>query len=305
MFRSSASPRAGQPPVAAGVALTQMRRRVQLGRAGVWAALAAGPLALAVAVSQPAETVASSPASKPQRTEQTASVADPSGYVAEFVDAWLRSSDDASSAAARRAQSMAPEVSLPTLKDDAPAPRRVTPLRSAPGKGGQWSVTVAAQYAERVRYFAVPAISAAGGGSFAVTAAPALVAAPALHPLPESDYRVSVEDGPLTTTAGEFLSAYLAGRGEVGRYLAPGVTMSAPSPAATTSVEVEEVLAREQSAAGEKVPPDGTTVHVLVAVEALDASGRWPLSYELTLSSRDGRWEIAAPVAGTAGGERR
>ncbi|MEV2256505.1 conjugal transfer protein [Streptomyces sp. NPDC050147] len=305
MFRSTASPGAGKYPVAAGVALTQMRRRVRFGRAGVWAALAAGPLALAVAISQPSATSAAPPASKPQRTERMASVADPSGYAAQFLDAWLRSSDDASSEAARRAQSMAPDVTLPSLEEGAPAPRRVTPVRSIPKKGGQWSVTVAAQYAHAVRYFAVPAITAAGGGSFAVTAPPALVAAPALHAAPESAYGVTVEEGPLTATAGEFLSAYLAGRGEVGRYLAPGVRMPALSPAAARSVEVEDVLAREESAAGETVPRDGTRVHVLVTVEARDGSGRWPLAYELTLSSRGGRWEIAALASGTTGGEQR
>jgi hypothetical protein len=291
--------------VAAGVALTQMRRRVQVGRAGVWTALAAGPLALAVAISRPSTTVAAAPESMPQRTEQTASVSDPSGYVAEFIDAWLRSSDDASNAAARRAQSMAPDVTLPSLDEDAPAPRRVTPVRSAPTSSGRWSVTVAAQYADAVCYFAVPAIAAAGGGSFAVTAAPALVAAPARHAVPDSAYTVTVEEGPLTTTAGEFLSAYLAGRGEISRYLAPGVQMSAVSPAAANSVEVEEVSAREESATGEKVARDGTAVHVLVSVEARDDAGRWPLAYELTLSSRGGRWEIAALVSGTAGGEER
>lgn len=307
MFRSAPPPTdAPKRPVAAGVALTQMRRRVQFGRVGVWAALAAGPLALAVAIGQPSATVAATPAPKPQRTQTTTAVTDPSGYVTQFVDAWLRSSDDASSAAGRRAQSMAPGVTLPTLDDDAPTPRRVTPVRSAPKEGGQWSVTVAAQYADAVRYFAVPAISAAaGGGSFAVTAAPALVAAPTQHPMPASSYGVTVEEGPLTTTAQDFLSAYLAGRGEVDRYLAPGVRMSAVSPAAASSVEVEEVSAREESAAGEKVPGDGTTVHVLVTVEARDDAGRWPLAYELTLSSRGGRWEIAALASGTAGGEER
>ncbi|MGW7067074.1 conjugal transfer protein [Streptomyces sp. NPDC054855] len=300
MFRSTASPPgAGRQPIAAGIALTQMRRRVQLGRAGVWTALAAGPLALAVAVAQPSATVAATPEPKPQRATQTASVGDPAGYVVEFVDAWLRSTDDASSAASRRAQSMAPDVTLPTLDEDAPAPRRVTAVRSAPRKGGQWSVTVAAQYADAVRYFAVPAIASASGASFAVTAAPALVTAPALHRVPDSPYEVTVPEGPLATTVGEFVGAYLAGRGEVSRYLAPGVDLTAISPAAATSVEVQEVTAREQSAAADQVPRDGTTVRVLAQVEARDGGGRWPLAYELTLSARDGRWEIAALVSGT------
>ncbi|MEV0254723.1 conjugal transfer protein [Streptomyces sp. NPDC050732] len=302
MSRPKQSPDAGRPPVAAGVALTQMRRRVQWGRAGVWAALAAGPLALAVAALQPSTTVAA-PGVAAQRPVQPAAVADPAGYVAEFVDAWLRSSEDADSAAGRRAQSMAPGVPLPSLEEDAQAPRRVTPVRSVPRGGGQWSVTVAAQYADAVRYFAVPALVSASGDSFAVTAAPALVAAPALYRVPVSAFRVTVPEGPLTQTAKEFLLAYLAGRGEVGRYLAPGVEVAAVSPAAAQDVEVQEVAAREETAAEGGVPRDGTRVHTLVQVEADGAAGRWPLAYELTLAARGGRWEIAALSSGS-GGER-
>ncbi|MGW5736386.1 MULTISPECIES: conjugal transfer protein [Streptomyces] len=304
MFRSAASPPGAGPPVAAGIALTQMRRRVQLGRAGVWTALAAGPLALALAVGRPAATVAA-PAPTPQHTEQTATLADPAGFVVEFVDAWLRSSDETGSAAARRVQAMAPGILLPSPADEAPVPRRVTAVRSMPGKDGRWSVTVAAQYADVVRYFAVPAIASADGASFAVTAAPALVAAPARHKIPGSPYRVTVPEGPLATTAAEFLTAYLAGRGQVNRYLAPGVKLTAISPPAAASIEVQEVTAREHVAATEQVPGDHTTVHVLAQVQARAAAGRWPLAYELTLSARDGRWEIAALVSGTTGGARR
>ncbi|MEU5957940.1 hypothetical protein [Streptomyces sp. NPDC047525] len=85
MFRSTASPDTVPRPAAAGLALTQMRRRVQIGRAGVWAALAAGPLALAVTVGQPSPTIAATPQPAKQHTAQTTSVTDPSGYVAQFV----------------------------------------------------------------------------------------------------------------------------------------------------------------------------------------------------------------------------
>ncbi|MFD4630316.1 conjugal transfer protein [Streptomyces sp. NPDC058284] len=301
MYRSKQSADAGGPPVAAGVALTQMRRRVRCSRAGLWAAVAAGPIALAVALLQPSPTVTAVLRSAPQHPAHRRTV-DPAGYVAQFVDVWLRSREDTSSAAGRRAQSMAPDVPLPSLAEDAPAPRRVTPVRSVPRTGGQWSVTVAAQYAESVRYFAVSALVSASGTSFAVTAAPAVVAAPTPHAVPASRYRVRVPKGPLWQTAEEFLSAYLAGRGEVGRYLAPGVQMSAVSPVAAKDVEVQDVAAREP-AAGAAGPGEGTRVHVQVHVEASDAAGRWPLSYELTLAARGGRWEIAALSSG-AGGER-
>ncbi|WP_409239743.1 conjugal transfer protein [Streptomyces sp. PA5.6] len=221
----------------------------------------------------------------------------------QFVDAWLRSRADASTEAGRLAQAMAPEVVLPSLAKNAPVPRRVTPVRSVPRSGGQWSVTVAAQYADAVRYFVVSALVSADGGSFTVTAPPALVAAPAVHPVPASAYGVTVSQGPLRQAVEEFLSAYLAGQGEVGRYLAPGVRMAAVSSAAFKDVEAREVTAREDAAAAADVPRDGTRVHVQVQVEARDDSGHWPLSYELTLAARSGRWEIAKLTAG-AGGER-
>ncbi|GHC88407.1 hypothetical protein GCM10010349_75670 [Streptomyces flavofungini] len=290
--------------MAAGAALSQMHRRVRLGRLAVWAALAAGPLALLVFAVQPSHPSAAAPAPTPQRTAQIASVADPAGYAAEFVDAWLRSTTDLSGPAAEHAQAMGPDVALPTRRDGAPAPRQVTPVRSVPRGGAVWSVTVAAQYADAVRYFAVPVAVSSDGGAVTVTAAPALVGAPARLPVPDSPYGVTVENGPLTATARGFLSAYLAGQGEVGRYVAPGVKLTAVSPAAATSVAVREVAAREEAAADNSVPRAGTQAHVLVHIEARDGKGRWPLAYELTLAARGGRWEIAAMAAGSAGGER-
>ncbi|MFI5877096.1 hypothetical protein ACIBAH_32530 [Streptomyces sp. NPDC051445] len=62
----------------------------------------------------------------------------------------------------------------------------------------------------------------------------------------------------------------------------------------------------EKAAATEQVLADGTTVRVLASVEAREATGRWPLAYELTLKARSGRWEVAALQSGTAqdGGAR-
>ncbi|MGW2939212.1 hypothetical protein ACWDA7_47600 [Streptomyces sp. NPDC001156] len=90
------------------------------------------------------------------------------------------------------------------------------------------------------------------------------------------------------------------GAGEVDRYLAPGVNLTALSPAPYTAVSVEQISAVEEAAAAEKVPADGTTVRVLASVEARNAGGRWPLVYELTLKARSGRWEVAALQSRTA-----
>ncbi|MGW2572676.1 conjugal transfer protein [Streptomyces sp. NPDC001537] len=290
-------------PMAAGARLEAMRRRVRLSRVAVWTVIAAGPLALCVAVTSTPTTVAAAPATKPTAVRTAAAAADPGGYAQVFIGAWLRSdANDETSAQARLAQSMAPDVELPDPAADAQsAPQSVTAVRSAQRGTGAWSVTVAAQYAGgSVRYYAVPVASDSAGSSFTVTGAPGVVAGPARASVPKSPYTVTVPDGDLSSSVGEFLTAYLTGAGEVDRYLAPGVKLTAVSPAPYKAVAVQQVLAIEEAAAAEQVPADGTTVHILASVEARDATGRWPLAYELTLKARSGRWEVAALQSGTA-----
>lgn len=289
-------------PMAAGARLESMRRRVRLSRLAVWTVIAAGPIALCVAVASTATTVEAATPAAPTAVRTAAGAADPSGYAQVFVSAWLRSSaDDETSAQARLAQSLAPDVELPDpAAGTQPAPQSVTAVRSAQRSGGAWSVTVAAQYADgSVRYYAVPVVAGGAGASFAVSGAPGVVAGPARAEAAKSPYGVSVPDGALSSAVREFLTAYLTGSGEVDRYLAPGVTLSAVSPAPYAAVSVQQVSAVEQAAAGEQVPGDGTTVRVLVQVEARGAGGRWPLAYELTLRARSGRWEVAALESGT------
>ncbi|RPF30272.1 conjugal transfer protein [Streptomyces sp. TLI_185] len=298
-----AAPSEAAAPMAAGARLEAMRRRVRLSRVAVWTVIAAGPIALAVAVASTPTTVAAAPATKPTPVRTATAATDPGGYAQVFVTAWLRSdANDETSAQARLAQSMAPDVELPDPAADAhSAPQSVTAVRSAQRGTGAWSVTVAAQYADgSVRYYAVPVASDHAGASFTVTGAPGVVAGPARAEVPNSSYAVTVPEGDLSSAVGQFLTAYLTGAGEVDRYLAPGVNLTAVSPAPYTAVAVQQVSAIEEAAAAEKVPADGTTVHILASAEARDASGRWPLAYELTLKTRSGRWEVAALQSGTA-----
>lgn len=297
------------PPTVAGVDLARTRRTIRLGRAGAWACLMAGPAALVTLVmSWPTTTVVAQAPPAPVRTAASPAPADPSGYVTEFVDAWLRSdADTPDSSAAARALRLGPDVTLPEPDRDKAVPgkglEKVTAVRSVPRAGGQWSVTVAAQYTDTVRYFAVPAAASRSGAAVTVTGPPALVAAPGAAKAGTSPYKVEVPDGPLADTVGDFLGAYLSGSGDVDRYLAPGTSLSPVLPAAAekTGVDVDVVTAREETAAGGQVPADGTRVHVLASVSARTTAGVWPLSYELTLSARGGRWEIAALTSG--GGE--
>ncbi|WP_328876344.1 conjugal transfer protein [Streptomyces sp. NBC_00287] len=297
------------PPMAAGLALEAMRRRARLTRIAVWSVIAAGPIALGVAVTSTPTTAGAAPLPKPSTVRTTAVAADPAGYAQLFVGAWLRSNaDDAANAQTRLAQSLAPDVELPDPATNAhPAPESVTAVRSAQRADGGWSVTVAAQYADgAVRYYTVPVATDRAGTIFTVTGAPGVVAGPARAEAPPAPYAVTVPDGELAATVGEFLSAYLTDAGEVDRYLAPGVHLTAVSPAPYQAVTVQQVLAVEEAAAAERMPGDGTKVRVLAQVEARDAQGRWPLGYELTLTARSGRWDIAELQTGTSrgGGER-
>ncbi|WP_416963308.1 conjugal transfer protein [Streptomyces sp. Agncl-13] len=298
-----ASESGAAPPMAAGARLEAMRRRVRLSRLAAWTAIAAGPIALCVAVASSPTTVEAATATTSTAVRTTPAAADPGGYAQVFVGAWLRSSaDDETSAQARLAQSLAPDVELPDPVSGTQAkPESVVAVRSAQHDNA-WSVTVAAQYADgSVRYYAVPVAVGGAGASFAVTGAPGVVAGPARAEAAKSPYGVSVPEGDLSSALGEFFAAYLTGSGEVSRYLAPGVTLSAVSPAPYTAVSVQQISAVEQAAAAEQVPADGTTVRVLVQVEARDAAGRWPLAYELTLKARSGRWEVAALESGESG----
>ncbi|WP_431994924.1 conjugal transfer protein [Streptomyces griseoflavus] len=285
--------------VAAGVRLEKMHRRVRLSRLALFTAIAAGPVALGVAVVSGPTTVAAVPKAKPTTLRTTSAATDPSGYAQLFLGAWLRSSaDDAATAQARLAQSLAPDVELPDRAADAQDAQArlesVTAVRSAQHEAGRWWVTVAAQYADAsVRYFAVPVAAAGDGGSFTVTGTPGVVAAPGRAEVTTSPYGETVPQGELSSTVGQFFDAYLAGAGEVERYLAPGVRLSAVSPAPYSAVTVRQVLTIEDTATTKKVPDDGTAVRVLAHVEARDKTGRWPLAYELDLKARSGRWDVA------------
>lgn len=294
----------------------------RLARIGVWTALAAGPLALAVALAAPAGSAAqAAPAPTPSSSRvQT----DPAGTAAYFVELWLRADasapDSPVGAAVRR---MAPQAELPSRSREAgsPASVRVTPLRTVFLPGGGWTVTVAAVTDERrapspggsdqavvqpvARYFAVNGTGNQDDGPLVVTGSPAEVAAPEAAQTNASVFgRPVPSTGPLAVSLTEFLRTYLAGPDGQGagveRYLSPGVRLSAPTAAVYTRVEVKDVAADTEAAAGTTVPADGSRARVRVRVEGSDAAGtRWPLEYRLAVTARADRWEISALDTGT------
>ncbi|MGI5255640.1 conjugal transfer protein [Actinacidiphila glaucinigra] len=286
-----------------------------MARIAVWAALAAGPLALAAQCATPAAPAAVAQP-KPSGSAPVRSV-DPAGVAELFTDLWLRSdrANDQSSAA-QAVRVLAPEVPLPQRSGKAAEHvlLHTIAVRSVRLSGGSWSVIVAAQYAPRtataspglpgtvVRYFAVPVLSsgdAAGAGAFTVRSAPAEVTGPAGAPVTESPTDHTLPGGGvMATSLREFFAAYLTGVGEVDRYLSPGTALAPVRGSGYTAVAVDQVSADTETADG-PVPKDGKRATVRAQVMATDASGdQWPLGYDLSLTARDGRWEVTALNAG-------
>ncbi|MFD9411531.1 conjugal transfer protein [Streptomyces sp. NPDC059989] len=293
-------------------------------RMGVWAALAAGPLALAVAVTIPRTTVAQA-APAPRPAEAVRPPADPRGTAELFVDLWLRTDAAApDSAAAVALRSLAPGVELPKrprTAGAAPAPARVVAVRMADGPDAAWTVMVAVLREQNepassasgpdhavvplVRYFAVSGVRDTGGGQFTVVGPLAEVAALDAPTAPAKEFTRSVPaSSPLGTTLGEFVRTYLGGGQGAGldRYLSPGLRVAAPKSAPYTRVDVEDVAADADVAAGQAAPADGAKARVRIRVTGEDAQGvRWPLLYRAEVIARAGRWEISALEAGVTG----
>lgn len=298
-------------------ALRTAHRRVSLARIRVWAALAAGPVALAVACAMPRTVVA---AAQPKTTAPSPlRTADPAGAAALFCDLWLRSdAAQADSSTARAVHALAPSVALPNpAAKTGQVLQRTVAVRSVRLSEGRWSVVVAAQFTVRddtgkpaeasgaptvVRYFAVPVVAAegtSGPAAFTVTSAPAQIAGPEPATVATSRYvKPLPADGALVSSLGAFFDAYLAGVGEVARYLSPGTQLNAVSATGYKAVRVDQAAADSEKAIG-AVPGDGTRVHIQARVTATDATaGRWPLVYTLDMTARSGRWELTALEAG-------
>ncbi|MCB5169929.1 hypothetical protein LG634_34645 [Streptomyces bambusae] len=208
-------------------------------RVRAWAALAAGPLALAVAIAAPRTTVVqAAPSARAETVARPA--ADPAGVAEVFVDLWLRADartpDNPASTAVR---ALAADAELPerprTQKTSSAAPgeaRVMAPGRRSPRAGGPWSLPQSPNS---------PVLRASPAGWWCGTsrlpaAAPTATryglaerpvrSPPRDCPEPEEAFRHSApSDGVLAQSLGEFLFAYLAGSQSTGveRYLSPGV----------------------------------------------------------------------------------
>lgn len=275
----------------------------------LWAGLAAGPVALLLALSSlGTATVAARPVTPAvDRAGEQATVTE---FAARFVTLWLRSVRGQEAQLTPLVHDV--QVSLPTVGWSA-GPPTVADVHRLPD--GTWTVVTAVAVAPAtssaatsttaapgtpyagwpVRYFSIPVHLDAGGP--VALALPAPVAAPgtAIAP-PDLGYRYqAVTNDPIGVSVAQFLAALLTGTGDVSRYLSPGTAITAITPAPYTATAVTTIVTDRELTAGAAVPADRTHLRALVTATATagpeqDAT----VQYALTLTVRGGRWEVTA-----------
>ncbi|MFJ8133369.1 conjugal transfer protein [Streptomyces hydrogenans] len=301
-------------------------------RRSAWVLLLAGPVLGAWALLAGPEAVRAEVAS-----ERPAAVAvdssGPGGFAELFVTAYLEAEEEQ---AGDVLAAFMPGAGPATLSGGGGGQvvEQAAAVRVRAVSAGYWAVTVAARVrpaeppakpnrsetdveAEAtvgLRYFRVPVRSGASG-ELAAVALPAEVDALPAGQAPELGYGQSAEPSaadPGVRTLQGFFTSYLAGGGEVDRYMPPGSKLTPITPAPYASARVERVAEYGTHAPGAAFPegapiPEGTRRRLLVDVAAADRAGvERPLTYAVALKARDGRWEVeaveAAPLLATGSG---
>jgi hypothetical protein len=166
---------------------------------------------------------------------------------------------------------------------------------------GRWSVTIAvtatAAGSDRGlrRFYAVPVVYDAG--QLAALALPSPVAAPTMAEVPSLSYPGDLSSAhPAWRTVAGFMSALLAGSGDITRYLTPGTHVAPVLPVPFAEVRISQIATQGDVAVEPaRTPADGQRLAVLVTAAGratpADAAGL-TVQYALVLTGRDGRWEV-------------
>lgn len=232
------------------------------------------------------------------------------GFAEVYVAAWLDAGEGQ-------------DEGLKALYPEAPALRGVeagsmyaarTATVAAEDLGeGYWSITVVAEVLaaaldqagepgaggyrrQGTHYYRVGVLAAED--RYVATGLPAEVPAPAPGEAPElagTGLERPQPDEPVATAVAQFLAAYLAGEGEIDRYISPGAPVRSVQPVPFAGVELTRLTR------GQSNDPTAPTV-VRAEVSATTAAGAVQvLHYALELAERQGRWEVrqvlpAAPL---------
>lgn len=289
---------------------------------GLFAAIGSGVVALALVLTGVGSTTPIQSKANTQTVIDTAREAAATDLAQDFVLTWLQSKRGDEKALARfvrtdgmslptQASYTASEPRIASVKAiDPPARNQGStgstsqggPLQAA---GQNYAIVVSvsvvpigadpAAKPER-RYFSVPVVFV--GDDARAAAVPAAVAAPATGGDLTLGYRFRVGlDHSLTQSISQFLSAMVAGAGEISRYTSPGTPIRAVTPAPYTSVQITDLVSDTDFSTGASgSPADGATVRVLATatVTATDRAQTSTVQYPLTAIARGGRWEVSA-----------
>lgn len=266
-------------------------------RVVLWGMVACAPLALgvgAVALSAaarpaPQSTIAAAPTEPPGRLQAT-------GMAEHAVMAWL----GASRGSEHQVSGLLPSADLPAKGLNVSAPGAVDSVWD----GSAWIVTVGVTVTSDVptdqgattqtvhrRFFQVP-VAVDADGILSVLMLPAEVAGPTTAaPSSGAGFRSTVPSThPVAVAAVDFLTALLAGGGDITRYISPESGIRAVTPAPYVFLTVESVMADHAPATS---PAEGDSVVVMVRTRALDATeSATRFDYVLAMSLRSSRWEI-------------
>lgn len=215
-----------------------------------------------------------------------------------FVGAWLSaSSEDFTSLQNYVAMNSSADLpSAPTVyKDLAVAsitPAESSDLVSVVIAGNVQEVGEKKQAVWPRRYFLVTINT--GLDSMGVVGLPAPIAAPVKS---EQGASLVYTEAVVPTDAAaqavtSFLAAYVAGQGDMNRYLSPSSTLTPIVPAPFTAVKVQSLQANVNSSG---TPRDGSQLKVLAKVQLTSTTDQKLIStYALTLVARAERWEISS-----------
>lgn len=266
---------------------------------GLWTVVACGPVALFLAftgVMTPAAAPAvSSVAGDVDVAERSAVTA----FAEDFISTWLTTPEGQED----RLSTFVTSVASVSLPQQAWTVDTVSTSAVEETSEDLWSVTVAATVSRPDdkgstvpvrRYFQVP-IHFADGAVIAQTL-PAPVPAPAAATADQLDYRYRANlDDPPVVAAHDFLAALLTGSGDVARYITPGSAITPLAPAPYTALDLEDALGDQDLTAAAETPENGEQMHLLVSATVSETrTAQISVQYALTMTARDGRWEVSA-----------
>lgn len=283
------------PPIASGWDQTTSHLTAKAITAGLVTCLVLGPVGALVGVVAVTRSTGAAPVASGAAKDHANEEAIAGEFAQRVVLTWLTTTqDDPDALLALVKDSQVATVSQQAFTARDAAVARIEQVH------GTWSVTVAATVTDARgvtarRFFQVPVLLSKG--SVSALTLPTPVSAPPVALNASADYRTQMDtSGSAGQTVSQFLGAYVAGSGDVSRYLTPGVTLTAVDPAPYTSIQVEDLRGSgadaEETAAA---PKDGQRMRVLASATAVVTTKQTvSVVYALTLTARAERWEITA-----------